>query len=453
MFANLDMRPLMFMTAAIFWLLAVIMFFLNKANTDVKGTYHWAIGNFLSGTGLFLFGYETFIPQFFSIVVSTSLVVSGMCYLLAGLWAFKEKSINRLIFIGFPILNFLQSIVFTYIFESDEIRKILLTLIVIAGMTIAAKESYFRARMPLSIAFRIIAIASTTYVVLMIMRIAGILIDPSSTPLHGSILNLFVWVSITLVQISISVGFLLLFLFKQSMQLQSSLTGMQRFFSILAHDLRGPLGTISNIAEELNRKPDAFSDSQKRLIDSMKKSSANTFSLLEHLLEWGNNLLGDLHVQPVAFNLSTALNEEIELIHSSAQAKQIVINRDIKENIIAFADENMCHTVIRNLLSNAIKYSNPESSINFNADRLNKEVIFSISDSGIGIQPELISELSKAHPVPSSLGTKGEKGFGLGLSFCQGLVEKNLGKINFESTLGIGTTVYVKLPAIPDHKV
>jgi two-component system sensor histidine kinase/response regulator len=448
---NLDLRPLMFMTAAIFWLLAVVTFLMGKAQAPVKGTREWAIGNFVSGTGMCLFGFNSFIPDFFTIVLSTTFIVLGICYFLAGLWEFKEKPYNYLIFIGLPAFTFLQSVLFTNIFNFYELRKILLTLAIITGMVTAAIETYIPARRPLLIALRIIAISSTIYTFLMIVRLVSIFKDPTSTPLHGSYMNMCIWVMISVLQILDSIGFLLMFLYKQSMQLQSSLIGMQRFFSILAHELRGPLGTISMIAGELSNRSERYPEDQRLIIEAMKKSSANTFNLLENLLEWGRNLLGDLHPQPIGFSLSQVLTEEVELAKTQALTKQIQIKEDIAPEILVFADEQMCHTIARNLLSNAIKFTPEGGSIRISAEQSIREALFMVSDTGIGISQEIIRELSEAHPVSSLPGTKGEKGFGLGLSFSRNLVEKNHGEMTIQSELGKGTSIRVKLPLYHEH--
>ena len=443
---NLDLRPLIFMTTAIFWLLAVVMILMGKAQAAVKGTREWAMGNFITGIGILLFSFYGNIPIFFSIVLSNSLIVLGICYLLSGIWALKEKPMNYLIFLGLPLFTLIQSFVFTNIFTLIEIRKILFTLLVMTGMLMLAFETYIPSRKPLLIAMRIVVISSTLYAFVMLLRLITVFIHPASRPIESSPINMGIWVFTAVLQISNSIGFLLMFLYKQSMQLQSSLNGMQRFFSIMAHDLRSPIGTLSMIAAELNNNPDRSQKDQKVLIESMKNSAANTFNLLENLLEWGSNILGDLHPQPVGFNLTEVLIEEYELAKSQALTKQIKVEENMLVGIFAFADVKMCHTIARNLLSNAIKFTPEGGTIKISAEPNNREAIFVVSDTGVGISQQLIKQLTNAIPVSSSPGTKGEQGFGLGLSFCQTLVEKNHGDMIIQSEVDKGTTIRVKLP-------
>lgn len=404
------------------------------------------MGNFIIGLGVLLFCFNSYLPDFITIVLASSFMILGICFLLAGLWVFMAKSYNYLIFIGLPVFTFIQSVVFTEIIKLEEIRKILFSLTIMTALSVCAKVTFIPSRRPLLIALRLIAFSSTLYAAFMILRIIAIIMDPTSNPLHGSVLNLSIWILTIILQIMNSIGFLLMFLYRQSMQLQSSLNGMQSFFSILAHDLRGPLGTISMVARELSIKTEAYPDDRKKLIDSMKNAAANTYNLLDNLLEWGRSLLDDLHPQPTPFNLTEVLNEELQLATSQAQTKNIKIEKDLSDMIMVFIDQNMCHTIVRNLLSNAIKFTPEGGTVHITAEQTQKKGIFTIKDTGVGISRKLIMELSDANPVSSLPGTKGEKGFGLGLSFCHSLIEKNFGEMTIKSEIGKGTTIQVKLP-------
>jgi two-component system, sensor histidine kinase and response regulator len=449
----LDLRPMIFLTTVVFWLLAVVTILMSKAQSPVKGTREWALGNFIIGIGVLLFCFNSYIPDFFTVVLSSTFMVLGICYLIAGLWSFKGKSYNYFIFIGLPSFTFLQSVLFTEIIDLSEIRKILFALTVLIAVLVSARETFIPARRPLLIALRIIAISSTIYAGFMLVRLVTILMDPTSNPLHGSLLNMSIWVLTMILQILNSIGFLLLFLYRQSMQLQSSINGMQSFFSILAHDLRGPLGTISMVARELSIKSEPYPEDRKLIIESMKNAAANTYNLLNNLLEWGRNLLGDLHPQPRGFNLTEVLNDELRLAKNQAQTKKINVEENLSPFIMIFFDQDMCHTIARNLLSNAVKFTPEGGSVKITAKQTPKEALLTVSDTGIGISQELLKELSDAHPVSSMPGTKGEKGFGLGLSFCQSLIEKNLGEMTIQSELGKGTSIRIKLPLYHEHRI
>jgi signal transduction histidine kinase len=442
---NLDLRPLIFMTTAIFWLLGTVMFLMGKAQAPLKGTREWAIGNFISGLGMLLLGFYSFIPDFFSIVLSNTFILLGITYLLTGLRLFKGKRVNYLILFGLPAFTLLQSVFFTFFVDLYAVRKILFTLAILIGMLIAAAETFVPARRPLLIAMRITAFSCTLYAIIMLIRIGSIILYPSRIQLLSSPMHVSIWVLTAVIQISNSIGFLLMFLYKQSMQLQSSLLGMKRFFFILAHDLRGPVSTMSMIAGDLSSNSKTYPEDQKELFELMKNASLNTFNLLENLLEWGKNLLGDLHPQKTGFNLTEVLKMELELAKSQAQTKQIQIKEDISSGIMTFGDENMCHTIARNLLSNAIKFTPEGGSIKIFAEQTLIYSLFTVSDTGIGIAQEIIKDLANANPVPSLPGTNGEKGCGLGLTFCQSLVEKNNGEMIITSELGKGTSIQVKL--------
>ena len=447
---NLDLRPLIFMTTAIFWLLGIVMFLMGKAQSPLKGTREWAIGNFVSGLGMLFLGLYSFIPDFCSIVLSNTFILLGISYLLAGLRLFKGKPVNYLIFIGLPVFTLFQSVLFTYFIDLYALRKILFTLAIIIGMLLAVRETFVPARRPLLIAMRITAFSCSLYAAIMLIRIGSLIWYPSRIQLLSSPMHISIWVLTSVIQISNSIGFLLMFLYKQSMQLQSSLLGMKRFFFILAHDLRGPIRTTAMIAGDLIDNSKTDPQDQEEFFELIKDSSQNTLNLLENLLEWGKKLLGDLHPQTMGFNLSTVLKKELELAKSQAQAKQIEIKEDISSGIMTFGDENMCHTIARNLLSNAIKFTPEGGSIKIYAEQTLLYSGFTVSDTGIGITQEIIKDLANANPVSSLPGTNGEKGYGLGLSFCQSLVEINRGEMIITSELGKGTSIRIKLP--PFHE-
>ncbi len=444
---NLDIRPLIFMTTAIFLMLGVVFILMGQASTQVKGTREWAFGNIIGAIGIFLFAFNGSISDFFSLILSNTFIVLGVAYFLAGLWRFKEKKLNYVIFIGLPAFTFIQSYLFTNVIEIIEFRKILFTLAILFLMLNTSIEAFGPARRPLRIAMGISAISSMLYSFFMVLRIISVVKNPASPPLQSSPINLSIWIFTAVIQISNSIGFLMMFLYKQSMQFQSSLTGMQRFFSIMAHDLRSPIGTIAMIAGELQKNEKRDPEDQKQLVESMKDSSVNTFNLLENLLEWGRNMIGDLHPQPTGFSLTRLLNEEIDLANHQAQTKQINIRKDFTAEIFAFADENMSHTIARNLLSNAIKFTPEGGSVLVFTEQNVRDSSFTVTDTGIGMSQEMLKKITNANFVASHAGTKGEQGYGLGLSFCQNLVEANHGELSIHSELGKGSSIKVKLPA------
>jgi len=226
-----------------------------------------------------------------------------------------------------------------------------------------------------------------------------------------------------------------------------------RFFSIIAHDLRGPLGTFMQLTEFMKENYTTLDDADfENYFKHLYTSAASTFKLLENLLEWARSQLEAIVLKPEIINLKQFSNETISILTSSAQAKKIDIFNQIPPNIEVFADRNTIATVFRNLLNNAIKFTKSEGKINLMAKKCKKEkknghsfIEIIIKDSGIGIEKENMSKLFQIEESYTTNGTNNEKGTGLGLILCKELVNKNGGNIWANSTPNVGSTFYLSL--------
>ena len=155
---------------------------------------------------------------------------------------------------------------------------------------------------------------------------------------------------------------------------------------------------------------------------------------------------GKLPFEPKEFNLNHSCNGVVELLKPNANYKNITITSLEAENIMVYADINMLNTILRNLISNAIKFTNNGGNINIYAQQNSSDVIISVSDNGIGIAPEIVTNLFDIKQVHSSKGTNNEKGTGLGILLCKEFVEQHGGKIWVESELGKGSEFKFTLP-------
>lgn len=220
-----------------------------------------------------------------------------------------------------------------------------------------------------------------------------------------------------------------------------------KFFSIIAHDLKSPfnaiLGFSELLLEQINEKN--YTEIDKYAI-SIEQSSQRAFDLLINLLEWSRAQIGKVEFTPENFDMADLIKENIRLLESNAEQKAITINENIQHRIIAFADKQMINTVLRNLISNAIKFTQKGGEIKVLAENRAKEILISVIDNGIGIEPERIENLFRIDKSNSTPGTNKEHGTGLGLMLCKDFVEKHGGKIWAESKPGKGTVFYFTLP-------
>ncbi len=220
-----------------------------------------------------------------------------------------------------------------------------------------------------------------------------------------------------------------------------------KLFSMLAHDLRSPLGSMMNLSALLVENIKDFDESElMEVIDTLNKSATQTFQLLNDLLAWSTIQMGRGEREKEEFTVSEIINENIVILTSDLLRKQIEILADVDPAIRVFADKFATQTVLRNLLSNAIKFTPSHGSINVTAAEKNKFVQISVSDNGLGITKEKQKKIFRVDTVSSSPGTDGEKGTGFGLLLCKDLVQRNGGKIWFESEKGKGSTFHFTLP-------
>lgn len=222
-----------------------------------------------------------------------------------------------------------------------------------------------------------------------------------------------------------------------------------KFFSIIAHDLKGPLATITSFLQIMINYSDGFTEEERtKLAKDMHKSVENLSALLENLLQWARSQMGHIDFNPKRFYLNKSVQKTYDLLNARASGKLIDIQINVDKNIIVFADENMLDFVFRNLLSNALKFTNPGGKIEINALLVDSFVEVSVSDNGVGINEEDQSKLFRTDFHLTKPGTFKEEGTGLGLILCKEFVEKNGGKIWVESKQNQGTEFKFTLQAI-----
>ena len=236
------------------------------------------------------------------------------------------------------------------------------------------------------------------------------------------------------------------------MKLDKSNKTKDRFLSIIAHDLKNPIGTMQGFSELLYQNFDK-NDSQtnKEFIGHIYNTTQNTYKLLENLLLWSNTQNENFTYKPEKENLYLLTNETVELLSQSAISKSISISIVISTNIYVFADRNMLLTIIRNLVSNAIKFTPKGGQITINAKAITDKnkidlVEISVKDDGLGIEPAIQSKLFNLAENTLSKGTENETGTGLGLVLCNEFVKKHGGEIWVKSESGIGSEFLFTIP-------
>ena len=226
-----------------------------------------------------------------------------------------------------------------------------------------------------------------------------------------------------------------------------------KFFSIIAHDLKSPFTNILGFSEILQKEARNLDiNSIVAFADTINSTARQTFNLLENLLDWARMQQNGFYFEPQTISLSFLLKTELEDLRYNADQKNIALVNEITEEIVVTADEKMLSSVLRNLISNAIKFTPKGGRVKIEAKTDTDQVKVSVSDTGIGMEKDIIDKLFKIETSFTLRGTGNEKGTGLGLLLCKEFVEKHRGTISVESETGKGSRFTFSIPFIDLNK-
>ena len=220
-----------------------------------------------------------------------------------------------------------------------------------------------------------------------------------------------------------------------------------KFFSIIAHDLKNPFSVLVSYTSLLKSDLSMFSQEElKQIISDLHSASENGFDLLQNLLLWTRSQTNRIHVYKTKFQLKVILENVKALVELNLIAKEQRLETEIEDDLVVYADKDMVATVLRNLIFNAVKFSPKDSLIMIKAFSTDSYVQIDVIDNGVGIPSGSIGKLFSIENNSTTQGTEGETGSGLGLVLCHEFVEKNAGKIWVESTPGKGSVFSFTLP-------
>jgi signal transduction histidine kinase len=220
-----------------------------------------------------------------------------------------------------------------------------------------------------------------------------------------------------------------------------------KLFTIVSHDIKSPLAVLVSLLELFEDEDDICKEENVEVLYEIKKNVKSTYELVENVLEWFRSQIDGAAYNNFSWNLFDVIKNSLTSLKRNAELKNIKVSYEIPKDIFTYTDRNMLEIIVRNLFSNAIKFTNKGGSIRIKAKEADGIIIISVSDSGIGIEKSRIEKLFSYSEGYSTLGTNEEKGTGLGLMICKQLIEKNNGKIWWESNEGIGSSFYFTIPA------
>ena len=238
---------------------------------------------------------------------------------------------------------------------------------------------------------------------------------------------------------------------KQKKELEELNATKDKFFTIIAHDLKNPFNTVIGLSELLIERYDTYDSNKiKEFIRQIHKFSNNAYNLLEDLLHWAKSQTGRMEVKPKKVDILELAVENMNLFQEKAEKKGVKIDTNVKMGFFAYIDRNMITTVLRNLISNSVKFTNRGDNINIEAKYINEQIEITVTDTGIGISEKNIDKIFRIDSNISTKGTADEIGTGLGLIISREFVEKNGGTINVQSKEGNGTQFKFTVPVYKD---
>jgi len=404
-------------------------------------------GKVLLTIGWVLIFLRNVIPDFISINIANSVIFGGCCYETIAILSLLKTKLKRRYHVQ-VIITIVAVIVFNVaaILGSTFNTRIVIVSLGIFAIYLPPTIAYLTEKG--NNLFRIFyLLCYIVFEILIFLRAVYNYTYPQHDFFRPSTFDSLYTIGLFFLTLIGTIGFLLLVKEKQDLKIQKLLNDKNLFFSIIAHDLKGPLGSSVTLSELLAQEIEVYSrDEIKEITGMLHESNKNIYKLLENLLDWSRVQTGMIEHSPKKVILNSLIEENIELTKNTALHKNIDLRFEAAEDVEVELDKYMIGTVLRNLLSNAVKFTDQQGEISVTLQKINQKVEVSITDNGIGIPDNIKEKLFKINAKVIQRGTENERGNGLGLLLCSEFVKKHKGEIWAESKLGKGSTFKFILP-------
>lgn len=447
----LNLRELIVIVTGITILSGLLVGYLRVTVPHIHGSLLWAIGTVLVGISLLVYAFYPKPVEYVNLLITNCCAFTGQCLFLTAIWKFKDKPVNYYILIIIPVLSFLVTSYFTLFYFHMGLRVTLNSTLYAVLAAFIFYEMLQPPEKPLRLIFTVCAIAIVLYMLAMLTRAVVSFQSKEIDLMAPTLESIILFSAISLSEIVLTFGFIIMVNVRLSQDLMRQNAMKDKFFSIIAHDLKNPIGNIMVFSDLLEEKvQQSHSEEIKFITGAIKQSALQTNDLIDNLLEWALSQTGKVRYEPQKINLRDFMIEESVFYSHFANSKQLTLTTDEVKPIVVWADKNMLKTIVRNLITNAIKYSNPGGNITLASRLLSSMAEVSVTDSGVGISPAVMEKLFQLNEKITTRGTADEKGTGLGLVLCKEFVEKNKGHIHVISEPGRATTFSFSLPLYMD---
>lgn len=447
----MDIKTILICLVIISVFLGSFTYAIRKTQLTFPGINFWIISHFSIAGGYLLLAMGHALPDILSVILSRNLFLFAGFMRIFGVQKFFKKEINTLhkVLTVITIVIFEVTLVyFTYFHENLHMPTVVAGIFLSGILLVIAVQILKNKTINNQATYIFTAIVFFIFAAILILRVVGWVLFPSIRDVFAStFLNNLQFLSSMVIDITWAIMFFVIYNQKLTLQLKNVNSQKDKFFSILAHDLRNPFNNILGYSLlTLNNLRIYDINKIEEHIHVIYKMSKQTYNLLEEILMWAKSQSGNIFYSPQELSFITVCQEIIETLKVSAIAKNITINNFDTNKTYLSADENMLKTILRNLISNAIKFTHQNGTINIFTETSGSNAIIIISDNGVGIDKNNIEKLWEITSHYSTTGTADEKGTGFGLILCKEFVEKHGGKIWVESELGKGSNFKFTMP-------
>jgi len=437
----LDQKTLLIVVCSITFLMGILMLHFRKNNPLIVGPSYWSLGSFLIVLGVLFFLFYPEVESFAVLVLASTIIIMGISFYFAGMQAFNGKKVNFVLVFGIPVFEFIQAVFFYSVTPVPWIRmtlyssiNVLLAILIIREFIRPPSKSYHIAYFSGLIVFVIFGLTSLSRAVFAAFYQPVVALGPGKV-------NVILFFFHNITQTLLLFVFVLMISVRLTESLNKKIANQQKFFSIVAHDLNGPVGSISEILSFVNANSDFPEIQKNELLKELEKTSRSTHELLQNLLFWSMKQMDGLRPVIEKFDLNEMIEKSLVLLRHISKTKNISIEFTPAGELYCIGDVRMIEIVIRNLVSNSIKFSHSGGKISIYCEKSETEIRIKISDNGIGMNKETLKGLLDSKKKMSKTGTLGERGTGLGLMLCRDFVEENKGTMHIQSQENIGTEV------------
>lgn len=420
----------------------------SYATSDNKKILNsFGFAKLLLTAGWILILLRGFVSDFISINIADTIIFSACCYetiaILSSLSIRAKKRYQLQI-----AITLLASVILNIaiVVEVAINTRILIMLVGIFAIYLPPTISHFTEKR-YSFFRNFYALCYAGFEILIVLRAIYFSFNPQNSFFFNSTLDGLYSMCLFLFALIGTVGFLLLIKENQDLKIQKLLDDKNLFFSIIAHDLRGPLGSSVALSKLLIE--DIQESNHREIRESaevLHQSNKNIYKLLDNLLDWSRSQTGMMEYSPEKITLNELIQENVQLNQNAALSKNIDLLFESTEPIEVEADKNMIDTIVRNLLTNAIKFTDKNGKIAVSVQKKHLNAEISVTDNGIGIPDRIKEKLFKINGKVIQRGTDNEIGNGMGLLLCSEFINRHQGKIWAESELGKGSTFKFSVP-------